>query len=117
MGVSDDKSAFIKDFKERHTDTSVYFVITLAENVCPELLVDDQALQKRLKLETSLSTTNMHLFDINGQIKKYDSPAAVLGEFFPIRLGLYQKRREALLTRLEREWRRMDNKVGRYVIL
>ena len=36
-----------QDFKERHTDTSVYFVITLAEKEAPELLVDDAALMKR----------------------------------------------------------------------
>ena len=113
IGVSDDKSAFIKDFKERHTDSSVYFVITLSETAAPELFVDDQALQKRLKLEASLSTTNMHLFDINGQIKKYESPQAVLSEFYTIRLGLYEKRREVLLAKMERDWRRMDNKVGR----
>lgn len=33
-------------------------------------------------------------------------------EFYPIRLELYEKRRAALLHRLEREWRRLDNKVN-----
>ena len=32
-------------------------------------------------------------------------------EFYPIRLDLYEKRRAALLERLDREWRRLDNKV------
>lgn len=32
----------------------------------------------RLKLETSLSTSNMHLFNAEGQIVKYDSPLDVL---------------------------------------
>lgn len=31
-------------------------------------------LQKKFKLTTSISTTNMHLFDSNGVIKKYDTP-------------------------------------------
>lgn len=89
----------------------MYFVITLSEKEAPELLVDDAALLKRLKLEGSLSTSNMHLFNAAGQIVKYDSPLEVLREFFPHRLELYEKRREALLDRLEREWRRLDNKV------
>ncbi len=111
VGATDEKGAFVKDFKERHTDTSVYFVITLCEKSAPELLVDDQALLKRLKLETSISTSNMHLFNAEGQIVKYESPLAVLQEYYPLRLSLYEKRREALLQRLDREWRRMDNKV------
>lgn len=32
----------------------------------------------RLKLETSLSTSNMHLFNAEGQIVKYESPLDVL---------------------------------------
>lgn len=111
VGASDEKGAFIKDLKERHTDTSVYFVITLSETAAPELLVDDQALFKRLKLESSITTSNMHLFDAEGHIVKYETPLAVLREFYPLRLSLYEKRRAALLQRLEREWRRMDNKV------
>ena len=111
VGASEEKGAFVKDFKERHTDTSVYFVITISETAAPELLVDDQALLKRLKLEGSISTSNMHLFNAQGQIVKYESPLAVLQEYFPLRLSLYEKRREALLARLDREWRRMDNKV------
>ncbi len=102
-----------QDFKERHTDSSVYFVITLSEKDAPELLVDDAALLKRLKLETSLSTSNMHLFNAEGQIAKYESPLEVLNEYYPLRLELYEKRRAALLDRMDREWRRLDNKVQR----
>ena len=68
-------------------------------------------LLRRLKLEASISTSNMHLFNAQGQIVKYESPLAVLQEYFPMRLSLYETRREALLARLDREWRRMDNKV------
>lgn len=33
-----------------------------------------EGLLKKLKLTTSISTSNMHLFDANGAIKKYDNP-------------------------------------------
>lgn len=112
VGLSEDKTAFVKDFKERHTDTSVYFVVTLAADAAPELLHDDAALAKRLKLETSMSTTNMHLYDLQGEIRKYDSALTVVEDFFDVRLDLYTKRRTHLLQKLEREWRKLDNKVG-----
>jgi DNA topoisomerase II len=105
-----------QDFKERHTDSSVYFIITLSEKDAPELLVDDAALLKRLKLEASLSTSNMHLFNAEGQITKYDSPLDVLQEYYPYRLDLYEKRRAALLERMDREWRRLDNKVRAWAL-
>ena len=33
-----------------------------------------EGLFKKLKLTTTISTSNMHLFDSNGIIKKYDTP-------------------------------------------
>lgn len=33
-----------------------------------------EGVEKRFKLTTSISTTNMHLFDAKGVIKKYDTP-------------------------------------------
>jgi DNA topoisomerase II len=111
VGISEDKGAFVKDFKEKHTDTSVYFVVTLAAEACPELLTDDAALMKRLKLEASLSTSNMHLFDRTGCITKYETPVAIMEAFYGERLALYDKRRAHLLQKMEREWRKMDNKV------
>jgi DNA topoisomerase II len=33
-----------------------------------------EGVEKRFKMTTSISTTNMHLFDANGVIKKYDTP-------------------------------------------
>jgi len=110
VGVSDDKAAFVKDFKERHTDTSVYFVVTLTPEAAVELQ-DDAALMKRLKLEASLSTSNMHLFDLEGEIRKYDTPLTVLDDFFGVRLEFYASRRAHLLDKLDREWRKLDNKV------
>ena len=33
-----------------------------------------EGLEKKFKLTTTISTSNMHLFDSNGIIKKYDTP-------------------------------------------
>ena len=40
---------------------------------------------------------NMMLFDKDGAIKRYDSPEAILKEFYDLRLEFYEKRRVALL--------------------
>ena len=38
------------------------------------LLAIQEGLKKKFKLTTTVSTSNMHLFDANGVIKKYDTP-------------------------------------------
>jgi DNA topoisomerase-2 len=39
----------------------------------------------------------MMLFDKDGAIKRYDSPEAILKDFYDLRLEYYEKRRVALL--------------------
>lgn len=50
----------------------VHFLVYLsAENL---LVAKQEGLMKKFKLTTSISTSNMHLFDSKGVIKKYDTP-------------------------------------------
>ena len=45
----------------------------------------------------------MHLYSINGSIKKYDSINDILEEYFKERLDLYQKRKDYQLEQLQKE--------------
>jgi DNA topoisomerase-2 len=64
---------FIKDFKENHTDTTVSFTVSMPPEKLTEILNDDKGgLMKKFKLESTVATTNMHMFDLNSQIRKYD---------------------------------------------
>jgi DNA topoisomerase-2 len=100
---------FITDYKEYHTDVSVRFVITLpAENLVAAI---ESGLEKKFKLTSRISTSNMHAFDSDGRITKYESPEAVMQTFFAPRLDAYARRREALLAAAGSELTRLDNKV------
>jgi DNA topoisomerase-2 len=103
--------AFIKDFKENHTDTTVLFTVTVPPEKLVEINAEKGGLIKKFKLESSVSTTNMHLFDENGVIVKYDSVHTILSAFFDIRSGFYQKRKVQLVAKLTEEWDKLDNKV------
>mmetsp|Transcript_28242 Transcript_28242/g.45711 ORF Transcript_28242/g.45711 Transcript_28242/m.45711 type:complete len:1587 (+) Transcript_28242:75-4835(+) len=108
--VGDEKTpAWIKDFKEHHTDTTVHFIVQLT----PEGMAsaEEVGLIKKFKLATTLSTTNMHLFDPAGKIKKYDSPETVLTDFFSLRLVSYERRKDLLVCKLQEEQARLSNKV------
>jgi hypothetical protein len=50
----------------------VYFEITLSEDNMDK--AKQEGLEKKFKLTTTIGTTNMHLFDSNGKIRKYDTP-------------------------------------------
>lgn len=39
----------------------------------------------------------MMLFDSEGRIKHYESPEAIIAEFYDLRLEYYERRRQALL--------------------
>jgi DNA topoisomerase II len=85
----------IKDYKEFHTDTTVSFTIILSEEQMKE--AQAAGLEKKFKIESSVSTANMVLFDPAGRIKKYESPEEILEEFYGLRLTFYQKRKVRIL--------------------
>lgn len=58
---------------------------------------------KRLKLETTRSLRNMHLWDAEGRIRRFEDAGAILREHHAARLEGYRVRREHQLGRLRRE--------------
>lgn len=64
--------AIVKDFKENHTDTSVLFTVTVLADKLSEALNEKGGIQKKFKLDSSVSTTNMTMFDVHTQIRKFE---------------------------------------------
>jgi DNA topoisomerase-2 len=62
----------IKDFKENHTDTTVLFSITLIPEKLEEINKEPGGLIKKFKMDSSIATSNMHAFDMDGRIHKYE---------------------------------------------
>jgi DNA topoisomerase-2 len=95
------------DYKENNTDTKVYFELEFESGY----LESAKDLDKTFHLCKKYSTNNMHLFDANGVIKKYDSPVAIMDEYYKIRLELYGKRKAYELDVLEYQLKVISNKV------
>ncbi len=53
-------------------------------------------LEKVFKLDGNMPMTNMNAFDSNNGIQKYNAPEDIVNDYFPVRLGLYHDRKEAL---------------------
>jgi len=101
----------IKDFNENHTDTTVSFQITAEKEQIDKWEKEPKGgLYKKFKLIASSSTTNMHLFDKDSKIAKYESPESILEIFFETRMEFYVKRKELLVKNLQREQSMLSNK-------
>jgi DNA topoisomerase II len=93
----------VKEFRENHTDTSVSFTIMLTPEGQKIVSGGDTMTRKKFKLDTTISTGNMHLFDEHSRIRRFATPLAVVRRFVPIRLAYYEKRRQYCLEQLRNE--------------
>nr|XP_043611251.1 DNA topoisomerase 2 [Erigeron canadensis] len=104
-----DKEPFIEEYMAHNDDTTVHFEVIMTADQMNK--AKQEGLLKKFKLTTTLSTSNMHLFDANGVIKKYDTPEQILEDFFHLRLDFYEKRKTALLRELGKASLQLENKV------
>ena len=113
-------TALIKDYDDMSKDTNVDFTITFAKGKIEELeqtVLDHgcNGLEKLLKLYTTNTTTNMHLFDANDKLKKYETVNEIIDDYFLTRLDLYSKRKDNLVQVLTKELVLLSNK-KRYIL-
>jgi DNA topoisomerase-2 len=68
-------------------------------------------LEKILKINTTISTTNMHLFDKNCKLQKFHHVGEIIDYYCSVRKATYELRRNYYLDELERIHRKTSNKV------
>jgi DNA topoisomerase-2 len=105
----------IKDFDDMCKDTSVDFTIQLNKGRLAELTSTAtdhgcNALEKILKLYTTSSTSNMHLFDANDKLKKYANVTAIIDDYYETRLELYNTRKGYLVKAISQDVSLLSNK-------
>ncbi|CAD8156514.1 unnamed protein product [Paramecium pentaurelia] len=96
----------IIDLREYHTKYKIHFEIQMTEGYVSQL----KNPYEYFKLVTPFSNNNMVLFDGQNKIKKFESIAEILEEFYQVRLQFYQKRKDYLLSKLDREVQLLYNK-------
>ena len=109
----------IKDYDDMSKDTTIDFTITFQKGKIEELETtkcdyDCNGLEKLLKLYTTNTTTNMHLFDADDKLKKYEKVEEIIDDYFETRLKMYHIRKEYLIEALEKELVILSNK-ARYI--
>jgi DNA topoisomerase-2 len=123
-GSSVDKSGkkippSIKDFTSVCTEVSIDFTVVFPKDKLADLENSKDAngcngVEKILKLFTTVSTTNMHMFDSNIKLHKYNSVEEIIEDFYNIRLSTYQKRKDYLVADMEKKLVKLSNR-ARYI--
>ena len=112
-------TVIVKDYDDMSKDTNVDFTVTFAkgmlESLESEKLENDcNGLEKLLKLFTTNTTTNMHLFNAQDKLKKYEKVEEIIDDYYETRLELYQTRKNYLISALDKEVKTLSNK-GWYI--
>ena len=107
--------SFVKDYDDMSKDTNVDFTITFAKGKLTELEQSKgeygcNGLEKILKLYTTNTTTNMHLFDSNDTLQKYENVTDIIDSYYDVRLKLYQDRKDYMIAAIEKELVLLSNK-------
>jgi DNA topoisomerase II len=108
-------TSVVKDYDDMSKDTNVDFTITFSKGKLEELEQSKgdyacNGLEKLLKLYTTNTTTNMHLFDADDKLQKYEKVSDIIDAYYDVRLKLYQTRKDYLIDALEKELILLSNK-------
>jgi DNA topoisomerase-2 len=107
--------AIVKDYDDMSKDTNIDFTITFAKGKLEELEQSSvdygcNGLEKLLKLFTTNTTTNMHLFDADDILQKYEKVTEIIDSYYEVRLKLYASRKEYMINTMEKELVILSNK-------
>ena len=112
--------ASIRDFTSVCTEVSIDFEVTFPRGKLDELeskcdeITGINGIEKLLKLATTISSTNMHMFDADRKLHKYKSIEEIIDDFYKVRIDVYGKRKAYLIDILEKKLVKLSNK-ARYI--
>ena len=111
----------IKDFISNSTEKNVDIIVVFPRGKIAELesIVDANGIngiEKLLKISTTVSTTNIHLFDKDCKLHKYNDAIEIINDFYGVRLDTYQKRKNNLIQDMQNKLVKLSNR-ARYIQL
>lgn len=109
----------IKEFVSLCTEVNVHFVVTFPKGKLEEILADKgtdgiDGVEKLMKLTTTIKTSNIHMFDENCKLKKFEDVHELIRDYYPVRLAAYGKRKTHLVGEMQRRMLVLTNK-ARYI--
>ena len=100
----------ITHYDNYSTESQVRFLIYFDKKKFGKYSDDPKKMIDILKLEKTISTNNMHLYNANGVITKYANSNDILDAYYEYRFPFYTTRKENMIEILNKAWRILDNK-------
>jgi DNA topoisomerase-2 len=97
------KKGMVTRIISNYTDTLVDFNVHCSQDFATILRADRSKVFKLFKLDKKIQMSNMHAFTSEGKIKKYANASAIIDDFFPVRMRLYQERKNAMVLGYQQE--------------
>jgi DNA topoisomerase-2 len=100
------KNPFLS-YIDNNSDKKVHFELEFE----PGYLDNAKDIETTYHLVKRISINNMHLYNANGAIQKYETIEDIMEDYYKVRLELYQKRKDYLLNELENQLKMISWKV------
>lgn len=105
----------VKDYDDMSKDTTVDITITMTRGKLQPMLSNTidhgcNEFEKCFKLISQVNTGNMHLFGPDDKLKKYDSPEAIIDDYFERRLEMYDERKKYMVKQITNDLLILENK-------
>ena len=109
----------IKDMISMCTEVAIDITVVFPKGKLDEFIgqIDQtgiNGLEKILKLTTTISSTNMHMFNAKSKLHKYETVEEIINEFYEVRLDIYSKRKAFMMDELRKKLDKLSNK-ARYI--
>ena len=114
--VLSEKLNMIVDFDNYSTEKDINIKITLSDDFIYEdkLFTSKDGFtpfEKKLKLVSNISLNNIHAYNKDNVINKYETPYQIMDEHYRVRTGTYTKRKEYILNELRNKLCILENKI------
>jgi len=103
------RKTYIREWVKDGNDKDIKIKIYLMKDNVPKEFIDN--IWKSLKMESYIPFSNMHLFDENKKITKYDTQYEIIDNYYNVRLDYYDKRKQFQLKKIKYEIEVIKNKM------
>ena len=104
------KEVILEDIRQNHTYNRVCFEVKMLDNFVDKYKKNNELFMKTFNLESSISITNMVLFDPEGKLKKYSTVEEIMQTFYDLRLKYYKLRKDYMISVIKKDVAVLSNK-------
>lgn len=113
-GLITNNANYLKSFENHYTSKNVKFILYFNGDVRTKL-GDKFETEFKLASSKNMSINNMHLYNSNGAIKKYENTSFILKEWALMRISKYDERKKYQIKILEKDHNMLSTKI-RFII-